>query len=134
MAIVTLEEGAYFEDVTRRYACGANLAALSFAEAHETKCHQNADAFFVSHPDHPAVRGWLITELGGALGYFRLAAHSVNRSPNGTFVDVTPLSEADRKAYRFVEHEGPKETFNRLKAKFPEIYFPIIDTLAMSAL
>jgi hypothetical protein len=74
----------------------------------------------------------LVMELSGAPGYFRLVAHSVNRAPNGTFVDVTPLSKAERKTYRFVEHHGPEDQFNELKVKFAELYFPIMDALASS--
>jgi hypothetical protein len=132
MSIVTPQEVAYFEDVTRHYGRGVIPAVLTSPEAHEARCHENAEAFFVSHPDHPPVRGWLVTELGNAPGYFRLVAHSVNRAPDGTLVDVTPLSEMDRKAYRFVAHEGTEERFNQLKTKFPEFYFPLIDALAMS--
>jgi hypothetical protein len=132
MTIVTPQDVAYFEALVGRYARGANTMALNFPATQEGKCHENADAFFRCHPDHPAVRGWLVTELGNAPGYFRLVAHSVNRAPDGTLVDVTPLSDTDRKAYRFVEHDGSDGRFNELKATFAELYFPIIDALAIS--
>jgi hypothetical protein len=133
MRIVSVEESAYFANVTCRYDRGVTPSILNYSEAHEAKCHENANAFFARHADYPPVRGWLVTELANAPGCFRLVAHSVNRTPNGILVDVTPLRETDRKAYRFVEHEGSEACFNQLRTKFPEMYFPIIDALSISA-
>lgn len=42
------------------------------------------------------------------------------------------LREADRKAYRFVAHVGTDEQFAIVRVKFPEVYFPFIDFLAIS--
>jgi hypothetical protein len=133
MRIVTQEELSYFGDVTRRYDRATKPVALRFAGAREGQCHDNAKGFSLSHPDHPSVQGWLVAELGNAPGYFRLVAHSVNRAPDRTFVDVTPMSDTDRMAYRFIEHNGPGKWFEQLTSKFPEFYFPIIDALALSA-
>jgi hypothetical protein len=105
---------------------------LSFEAAQEAKCHENAAAFLAQFPDHPVVHGWLVTEIGDAPEFFRLVAHSVNRSPDGKLVDVTPLHEADRKAYRFVVHGGSDEQFDAIRLKFPEVLFPFLDCLALS--
>ncbi len=132
MPIVTQHEVGYFRSVVSRYACGTKSAFFEFAEAREGKCHDNAEAFFSQHTNHPPVRGWLVTELGNVPGCFRIVAHSVNRTPQGNLVDVTPLLEADRNAYRFVEHEGADEYFDQMKEKFPEVYFPFVDWSSMS--
>jgi len=123
MPILTPKDVAYFEGLTGRYARGAKPMALNFPAARDRKCHKNTDAFFRCHPDHPAVRGWLVAELGNAPGYFCLVAHSANRAPDGTLIDVTPLSDTDRKAYRFVEHDGSDERFNELKPHLPSCIF-----------
>jgi hypothetical protein len=132
MRPVTQQEIAYFEDVTLRYAAGHHPSFLNFEAAERAKCHENAEAFFKRFPDHPIVRGWLVAEISGAPGFFRLVAHSVNRRPDGAFVDVTPLQESDRKAYRFVAHIGSKEQFAAIRVKFPEMMFPLLDSLALS--
>ena len=126
MRIVTQEERAYFEGVASCYVDGAYPQSLNFDGAEVTKCHENAEAFFGRFPDHPVVRGWLVTEIGGAPGFFRLVAHSLNRKPDGTLIDTTPLPEADRKAYRFVRHVGTEQQFASIRTKFPEVYFPIL--------
>ena len=131
MPVLTVADATYFESLTRRYAHGAAPRPIDFQRAREAKCHENADAFLHVHPDCPPVRGWLVTELGNAPGYFRLVAHSVNRTPDGQLVDTTPLREQERRAYRFIAHDGAEDEFNRLKTLRPELIFPVIDALAL---
>jgi hypothetical protein len=132
MRMVSEGEIAYFQDITARYPHGAVPSPLKFEAARAAECHENAEAFFKYFPDHPIQRGWLVAEIGGAPGFFRLVAHSVNSSPDGTLVDTTSLADADRRAYRFVFHIGDEERFSMLRQKYPEIYFPFMDTLSVS--
>ena len=127
MRIITPADASYFQDVVHSYSEGIRPSFLKFNAAKPAKCHENAELFFDRHPDHPIVRGWLVAEIGGAAGFFRLVAHSINRSPNGGFVDVTPLEEADRKAYCFIPHRGSEEEFASMRDRFVETYFPFID-------
>jgi hypothetical protein len=127
--IITPQDSAYFDAVTRRYEQGVYVPALHFPDAQEAKCHDNADEFARRQPHNSAVRGWLVMELGGAPGYYRIVAHSVNRRADGSLIDVTPLAEADRRACRFLDHLGSEDEFNALKAKFPELYYPLLNPL-----
>lgn len=132
MPFLTTADVIYFENLTGRYAHGATPTAMGFPPAREAKCHENADAFFQARPDSQPIRGWLVTELGNARGYFRLVAHSVNRTPDGEFVDTTPLRAEERRAYRFVAHDGAEDEYYRLKTLWPDLIFPVIDSLALS--
>jgi hypothetical protein len=129
---MTDDELAYFSDVAGRYADGLHTSAVTFDRAQAAQCHENAALFSERYPDHEVTRGWLISEIGGAPGFFRIVAHSLNRAPAGTLVDATPLSEVDRKAYKFVMHKGSDDRFTILRTKYPELYFPPIDPLAAS--
>jgi hypothetical protein len=131
MPVLTATDVAYFKTLMGRYADGATSALVDFEAAKEAKCHQNADAFFQACPDCPPVRGWLVTEIGNAPGYFRFVAHSVNRTPDGQFVDSTPLRAEERRAYRFVLHDGAAGEYNRLKTLWPDLIFPVIDAVAL---
>ncbi len=124
MRIFTQADVAYLEDVIRRYAEAVQPVFLEFDAAQPAKCHENAEIFFTRHSDHLVVRGWLVVEIGGAAGFFRLVAHSINRSPTSAFVDVTPLEEADRKAYCFIPHLGSD--------RFVETYFSFVNADAAS--
>lgn len=131
MPVLTAADENYFLDIRGHYASGARLVPVIFASAKEATCHENADLFFHCHPDYPPVRGWLVAELGNAPGYFRLVAHSANRAPGGTFIDVTPLREEDRRAYRFISHQGAEDGYSRLAALWPDLIFPVVDVLAL---
>lgn len=129
---MTKDELAYFEDVAGRYAGGQYPLHFDFEGATPAGCHQNAELFTERFPDHEIVCGWLVTGIAGAEGFYRIVAHSLNRRPDGSLVDVTPLSSADRETYRFVQHVGDEAQFAMLRTKFPELYFPPLDPLAMS--
>jgi hypothetical protein len=131
---MTEDELAYFTDVASKYADGHHTSSVTFDRAQVAKCHENADLFFEQFPNCEVVRGWLLSEIGGAPGVFRIVAHSLNRTPDGNLVDATPLSEADRKAYRFITHNGTDDQFTLLRNKYPELYFPPIDPFAVSGL
>jgi hypothetical protein len=124
MRLITQEEWAYFEAIASSYVNGVSPQAFSFTGAEAAKCHENAEALARQRADCPVVRGWLVAEIGNAPGFFRLVAHSVNRKPDGTLIDATPLPQADRMAYRFIAHIGTEDEFVSIRTKFPELYFP----------
>jgi hypothetical protein len=125
MRIVLLEEDAYVAEVMRRFEASSPVPGYPFAKALPAECHANAEGFTRFESQSEIVRGWLVVGIGGAEGHYRIVAHSVNRRA-GALIDVAPLSDADHAAYHFVKHWRPEEEFQRLRQKFLELYFPII--------
>ena len=97
---------------------------MTTGPASEHWCHENVDRWVFEHPDHKAVRGWLVfdwteNELGRrllslasvTLPRCRFTAHSVVETPDGRLFDLTPSQASQR--YPFLRHheaDGEFET------------------------
>ena len=71
------------------------------------ECHNNVDRWVLEHPDHKAVRGWLVFNLLN-----RFTAHSVVETPDGRLFDLTPARASRR--YPFLRHHGPDDEFEAI--------------------
>jgi hypothetical protein len=121
------DEIIYFDQLIERVEQAIRVPYFAFPHSEVGKCHDNADYFVKENPDHTSVRGWLLTPLHGASGFYRIVAHSVVRRPSGELIDVTPMNEQDRHAYVFLEHQGAQDLFWNMKSRFVEIYYPPLE-------
>jgi hypothetical protein len=84
----------------------------------EHECHNNVERWVSEHPDHKAVRGWLVFDLLG-----RFTAHSVVEAPDGRLFDLTPAPLASQR-YPFLRHHGPDIEFEAIvRAGFVHLDF-----------
>lgn len=78
-------------------------------------CHENVTAWVERHPDHVAVRGWVVWHA--IYNGVRMTHHSVAQAPDGLLIDIIPLcDETLREGMRFVRHVGDEQTFWEMKA------------------
>lgn len=75
----------------------------------EQACHSNVDDWVKGHPEHRAVRGWLVHESWLPQGFCRFAAHSVVQDERGELFDLTPTMAAQR--YPFLHNHLTDEEF-----------------------
>jgi len=76
------------------HATHVRFRLVSFADGTAPEvgdCHRNADRWVQENPGATVVRGWVTyANFGLSIG---LAAHSVVRTRDGQFLDITPLAK-----------------------------------------
>jgi hypothetical protein len=118
-----VEKDHFAEIYGRRHrAQSVERCAVLFADGSRptaNECHANVDRWVGEHPDHTAVRGWIIMSEMAEMLY--LAAHSVVGSPQRSLFDITPLPALN---LPFIPHWGPESEFQKLRANHATVTWP----------
>lgn len=122
---LTEQDIAYFEALwlCRTHAVRPVRRTVVFRDGtapRPSDCHANAARWASEDSETVPVHGWLVECDDGY--HLRLAAHSLVRDQEGTFIEITPTGPYD---LPFLVHSGTAEDFFALLPRSNSIAWPV---------